>query len=159
MKYFSIYIIVLIFLFSCNNNSINLNHDKLLSADLSGDINFKFNSSKVNYILFETGEVEIYSEQLINPNEILTINIKFLYQNGLTKFNLSNLQNRTFFEIRNFINTIKKYDENVAGEIEVISLTKNSIEANFKFSAEKKDTKSNHTYKINISNGKIIFKN
>jgi len=158
MKYLSTYIIVLIFLFSCNNSSVTVNQDKLLSADLSGDINFKFSSSKVYYILFETGEVEIYSEQLINPNEILTINIKFLYQNGLTKFNLSNLQNRTFFEKRNFINTIKKYDENVTGDIEVISLTKNSIEANFRFTAEKKDTLSNQIYKINISNGKIIFK-
>ena len=93
MKFFSAYILSLIFLFSCNNSSVTVNQDKLLSADLSGDINFRFNSSKVNYILFETGEVEIYSEQLINPNEILTINIKFLYQNGLNKFNLSNLQN------------------------------------------------------------------
>jgi len=158
MKFFSAYIIILLFLSSCNNNSITLNNDMFVSADLSGDINFRFNSSKVNYIMFETGEIEIYSEQLINPNEILTINIKFLYQNGLTKFSLTNFQNRTFFEKRNFINTIKKYDENVTGEIEVLSLTKNSIEANFQFSAEKKDTISNQTYKINISNGKIIFK-
>ncbi len=152
--------LLLIFAVSCSENSVApKSGDDFITANISGDYNFIFKSDNIYFKKYESNEIIISTENLINPNEIFRIQLKIYYQDGLTKFNLSNNEKQTSFEKRNLINTTSIYNLNVEGQIQFDYFAEDSIGGTFNFSAIKNDSVPSADRQINVTNATFKIKN